>query len=116
MFPFLEIFFYWGGTKFLHFFKHSFFSAELIYSKKGSRGFREHAPPKNFLDTLMTILVLFEQFEGKVCLIILPLISTSPDVMQYVRTFSICARLGVRIIVIEEVQNYGKNCIYQKYY
>ena len=50
-----------------------FFSAVLILSnlstKNDSKGVRGHAPQSNFenLHTAMAILVLFEQFLGKVC-------------------------------------------------
>ena len=60
-------FFQGRGTNFRHFFKRSFFSAELIVSnlstRNNSRGVRGHAPPKNFknLPTSIAILVLFEQ-------------------------------------------------------
>ena len=68
-----------GGTNFRDFFKSSFFPAELVLSylnnKNDSRGVRRHAPPKNFenLHTVMAILVLFEQFSGKVCSYLWPL-------------------------------------------
>ena len=42
------------------------------------------------LHTVMAILVLFEQFSGKVCLYFWPLIlSASPNIMHFVRTVSI---------------------------
>ena len=70
---------------------------------------------------VMTILVLFEHFLGKLCLNFLTLIlsrPTSPNIMHFLRTFSIISVLALRLIVIsvlalrlivtEEVQNYGK--------
>ena len=57
----------------------------------------------------MAILVLFEQFLRKFCLNFLPLNpSVSPNIMHFVRTFSIMRALDVRLIVIEEVRNYGE--------
>ena len=42
------------------------------------------------LHAVMAILVLFEYFSGKLCLIFLALLlSTSPNMMRFVRTFSI---------------------------
>ena len=49
-------------------------------------------PRKNFenLRTVMAILVLFEQFSGKVCSYFWPLnLSASPNMMHFVRTVSI---------------------------
>ena len=63
------------------------------------------------LHTVMAILVLFEQFLRKFCLNFLPLnLSGSPNMMHFVRTFSIkfMRALGVRLIVIEKVRNYGE--------
>ena len=57
------------------------------------------------------ILVLFVQFSRKFCLNFLTLIlSTSPNMMHFVRTHSIRRALGVGLTgtTIEEVQNYGK--------
>ena len=59
-------------------------------------------PWKNLenLHTVVTILVFFKQFSGKFCLNFLPLIvSVSPNMMHFVRTFS---------IVIEKVRSYEK--------
>ena len=57
----------------------------------------------------MVILVRFEYFSGMFCLNCLTLIlSASPNMMHFVRTFSIM-RAFVRLnIAIEEVRNYGK--------
>ena len=58
---------------------------------------------------VMAILVLFEHFSSKLCINFLTLIlSTSPNMLHFVRTFSIVRALGVRLIVIEKVRNYGK--------
>ena len=68
-------------------------------------------PRKMFenLHTEVAILVLFEQFLGKLCLNFLPLnLSVSPNVMHFVRTFSIMRALGVRLVVVEKLQNYEK--------
>ena len=49
-------------------------------------------PQKIFeiLHTVVAILVLFEQFLGKFCVNFLPLnLSVSPNMMHFVRTFSI---------------------------
>ena len=61
----------------------------------------------------MTILMLFEKFSAKFCLNFLTLILNAlPNVMHFVRTFSIMHAYGVRRIVFEEARNYGKNvCI-----
>ena len=49
--------------------------------------------PRTFFENLhavMAVLVLFEQFSGKFCLNFLTLIlSASPSMMHFVRTFSI---------------------------
>ena len=46
------------------------------------------------LDTVMAILELFEKFYGKFCLIFLSLtLSPSPNMIHFVRTFSIYACL-----------------------
>ena len=89
-------FFQGGSTIFRHFFKRCFFSAELILSNlsnnNDSRRLRGHAPQKTFeyLHTVMAILVLFEQFSGKVCLYFWPLtLSASPNMLHFVRTVSI---------------------------
>ena len=56
------------------------------------------------LHAVMAILVLFEHFSGKLYLNFLTLIlSTSPNMVHFVRTFSIVRAKGVRLIVIEEV-------------
>ena len=60
------------------------------------------------LHAVMAILVLFEQFSRHICLNFLTLfLSASPNVMHFVRTFSVGV-LGVRLIAIKEVRNYGK--------
>ena len=57
----------------------------------------------------MAILALFEQILGKFCLNFLPLIlSVAPNMMHFVRTFSITCALSVRLIVIDKVGNYEK--------
>ena len=69
-------------------------------------------PQKKFENLLavMAILMLFEQFSGKFCLNFLTLIlCASPNMMHFVRTFSIMRAQGVRLIAIEEVRNYGKD-------
>ena len=46
----------------------------------------------------------YEQFLGKFCSNVLPLnLSVTPNMMHFVRTFSILRALGVRLIVIEKV-------------
>ena len=88
--------FFRKAIKFRHFFKRSFFPAELILSslsnKSDSRGNRGHAPRKMFenLHPAMAILALFVQFSGKVCSYfwLLPL-SASPNMMHFVSTVSI---------------------------
>ena len=61
------------------------------------------------LHTAVALLVLFEQVLGKFCLNFLPInLSVSPNMMHFVRRFSIMRAKGVRLIVIEKVQNYEK--------
>ena len=61
------------------------------------------------LHTVVAILVLFEQFLRKFCLKFLPQnLSVSPNIMYFVRTFSIMRALGVRLIVIEKIQESGE--------
>ena len=61
----------------------------------------------------MAILVLFEEFSAKFCFNFLTLIlSASPNMMHFVRAFSICACL--RLIAIEEARNYEKIISYIK--
>ena len=65
---------------------------QQLSNKNDSRGVRWHAPPDNFenLHTVMAILVLFEQFSGKVCSYFWSLtLSASPNMMHFVRTVSI---------------------------
>ena len=55
------------------------------------------------LHSAVAIFALFEQFSGKFCLKLLPLnLSVSPNMMHFVRTFSMTRALGVRLIVIEK--------------
>ena len=57
----------------------------------------------------MVILELFKEFSGVFCLKFFTLIlSASPNMMRFVRTFSNMSAYGVRLIAIEEVRNYGK--------
>ena len=59
---------------------------------------------------MMAILVLFEKFSAKFCLNFLTLIlSALPNVMHFVRTFLVMRAYGVRLIAIEEAQNYRKS-------
>ena len=37
-----------------------------------------------------------------------PILSASPNMMHFVRTFSIMPAYGLRLIAIEEARNYGK--------
>ena len=61
------------------------------------------------LHSVVAILVLFEQFLRKFCLNFLPInLSVSPNIVHFVRTFSIMRALGVRLIVTENVQSYEK--------
>ena len=61
------------------------------------------------LHTVVAILVLFEQFLRKFCLNFLPLnLRVSPNIMHFVRTFSIRRALSVGLIVFKKVQNYGE--------
>ena len=51
---------------------------------------------------------LYDKFSGKFCLNLFTLIlSASPNMMHFVRTFLIM-RAGVRLIAIEEIRSYGK--------
>ena len=60
--------------------------------------------PRKFFEifhTVMTILVLFEQFSGKICLYFWPLIlSVSPNIMHFVRTVSIMRPEGDSSILL----------------
>ena len=61
------------------------------------------------LHTVVAILVLFQQFLGEFPSNFLPLkLSTSPNMMHFICTFSILRAYDVRLIVIKKVQNYGK--------
>ena len=61
------------------------------------------------LHTVVAILVLLEQFSGTFGLNFLPpILSVSPNMMHFVRTFPIMRAQGVRLIVIEKVRNYEK--------
>ena len=62
------------------------------------------------LHTVMAILVLFEQFSDIFCLYFWPLIlSTSPNLMHFVRTVSIiCVLKATQAYCYKEIQNYGK--------
>ena len=65
---------------------------EHIENKKVSKGSGGMLPRKIFenLHTVVAILVLFELVFGKFCLNFLPLnLSVSPNMMHFVRTFSI---------------------------
>ena len=84
-----------GCAKFRHVFK-CFFLAELVLSnlsnKDDFRGSEGMLPRKIFenLHTEMAVLVLFEQFSGKVSLYFWPLtLSTSLNMTHFVRTVSI---------------------------
>ena len=120
----IQKFFLGGGTKFSHIFK-CIFSGKIILkhieNKEGCVGSRGVLLQKNLkrnLNTVVAILVLFEQFLSKFCLNFLPLIlilSVSPNILHFVRTFSIMRALGMRLIVIEKVQNYGEMGIPQKH-
>ena len=61
------------------------------------------------LPTAMAILVLLNNFEGKICFNYLPLIGPLPDMTYVVRTFSIdtCQR-RTNYCCIEDVQKCGK--------
>ena len=92
----IQNFFQGGGTKFRHFFKLSFFPAELILSnfsyKNDSRGSVGMLSRKIFenLHSVMVILALFEQFSGKVCSYFWPLtLSPSSNMLHFVSTFLI---------------------------
>ena len=67
------------------------------------------------LHTVVAMLALFEKFSGKLCLNFLPLnLNVSPNMMHFIRTFSIMHAKGIRLIVIKKVQNCGKT-IHQKH-
>ena len=58
---------------------------------------------------VMATLELFESFSRKFCLKFLTLILiASPNMMRFVRTFSIMLAYGVKLIAFEEVRNYEK--------
>ena len=88
-------FFREGAPKFA-IFSSVFFSGRItsknIDNKKALGGSGGMFPRKFFenLHTVVAILALFEQLLGKFCLTFLPLhISVSPNMMHFVRTFSI---------------------------
>ena len=92
----LRIFFWERAPNFVTFFKLVFFSAQLIISnlsdKRTLRGSGSILLRKIFenLHTVMAILMLCEDFSGKVCLYFWPLsFSVSPNMMYFVRTLSI---------------------------
>ena len=62
--------------------------------------------PRKFFENvhaLMAILALFEEFSAKICLNVLTLIlSASPNMMHFVRTFSIMRAYGVRLIALSK--------------
>ena len=63
-----------------------------------SRKFFENLP------AVTAILVLFKCFSGKLCLNSLTLIlSASPNMIHFVRTFLIMRAYGLRLIAIEEL-------------
>ena len=69
------------------------------------------------LYTAMVILALFVQFPGKVCSHFWPLpLSASPNMMHFVgyAQFPLCVLKATKAYCNEEVQNYGKSCIYPK--
>ena len=68
--------------------------------------------PRKIFENLYIVVAISVpvlQFSGEFCLKFLPLIlSVSPSLMHFIRTFSIMYAQGVRLIAIEKVQNYGK--------
>ena len=105
--------FFWGGWKGITFWH--IFPAELLWgksrNKNNSREFGGMLHRKFFENSgsVIAILVLFVQLLRKIYLNFLPLIlSPSPSMMHFVRTFRLICLLDVKIFVIEEVQNYGK--------
>ena len=67
------------------------------------------------LDTVMAILALLNNFYGKFCLIFLPLtLSPSPNMIHFVRTFSIYACLRRKDDCYQIGLKLWKNCIHQK--
>ena len=89
-------FFRKGAPKYAIFHKRIFFSGctiilKYIENKKGSRGSGGMLSWKIFenLPTVVAILALFEQFLGKFRYFLLLNVSVSPNVMDFVRTFSI---------------------------
>ena len=84
------------GHQISHFFKRSFFTAanfkRLKWQKTTVGGSGGMLPRKMFenLHTVIAILVLFEQFSGKVCSYFSSLtLSASPNMMHFVCTVSI---------------------------
>ena len=82
-------------TNFRHFFKSSFFAADLILSNLSTKNnFRRSGgmlPWKIFeiLHTAMAILVRFEQFLKKVCSYFWPLTLSASPMMHFVHIVSI---------------------------
>ena len=92
----IQEFFFREGAPKIAIFSNVFFSGKIILkhieNKKGSRGSGGMLPRKFFenLQTVVAILVVLEQFLGKFCINFLPLnLSVSPNMMHFVRTFSI---------------------------
>ena len=87
--------------------------AEKLKKLSGDPGTCFH---KN-LHAVMAILVLVEYFSGKFCFNFLTLIlSASPNMKHFVRTFSIMRAEGVRLIVNRRGSKLWKNCKHQKYF
>ena len=97
-----------GGHNFHNAFKHSFFSRtnlKLIEKQERLWEVRGYATPKIFenVQALMAILVLFEQFSTKFCSNFLTLIlSASPNMMYFVRTFLIMRAYGDRFKIVTD--------------
>ena len=94
------------------------FSSEVCYGRMKLKHVEEQKfsrsmlPQKVFenLPTVMAILVLFEQFSGKLCLLDFNS-EASPNKSFYSHCFDYCAASraqGVKLIVIKEVRNDGK--------
>ena len=95
----------------LHFQAYSFSDRILLKHIETRKGSGDMLPRKIFKNshTVVTLFVLFEPFLGKFCKNFLPLnLSVSPNVMHFVRAFSIMRVGGIRLDVIKKVQNYGK--------
>ena len=116
----IQNFFTEGGSKFLHFFKRFFFgsvnSKRIEEQKYGSRKVQDMLSRRMFenLDTVLTILVLFEQFLRQRLFNFLVLPPSPPPHMIHFRTLSIHASFGRKDHCCQTGSRLWKSCMHQK--